>query len=88
MNHYQHSAAVFWGVLASGALRTTFTTWSNLSEHALNSVFAFLEILLPRSDPHPWIQLIFIIVIAAMYLGLAYLTQATEHFYVYEFLNP
>ena len=62
--------------------------WSNISEHALNSVFAFLEIVLPQSDPHPWILLVPLVVILALYLGLAYLSHATEHFYVYAFLNP
>ena len=55
--------------------------------HALNSVFAGLEIILPRSDPHPWLLLVPMIVILALYLGLAYLTHATEGFYVYSFLN-
>jgi hypothetical protein len=58
------------------------------SAHALNSVFAFLEIILPRSEPHPWIQLIPLIIILALYLGLAYLTHATENIYVYSFLDP
>lgn len=62
--------------------------WSNISQHALNSVFAFLEILLPMSQPHPWIQLVPMIIILALYLGLAYLTHTTEGYYVYSFLDP
>lgn len=80
--------AVFWAVLAIGAFSTTFTTWSNISEHALNSVLAFLEILLPRSEPHPWINIAPLIGILALYLGLAYLTHDTEGIYVYTFLDP
>lgn len=79
---------VFWAVLASGAFRSPFTTWSNISEHALNSVFAFAEIVLPCSEPHPWIQTAPIVVVAALYLALAYVTQASEGFYVYYFLDP
>ncbi len=55
--------------------------------HALNTVFAGLEIILPRSDPHPWLLLVPIIIILALYLALAYLTHATEGFYVYSFLD-
>lgn len=78
---------VFWAILANGAFNTTFSTWSNISQHALNSVFAFFEIVIPRSDPHPWLQMVPIVIIAAFYLALAYVTHATEHFYVYSFLN-
>ena len=55
--------------------------------HALNTVMAGAEIILPRSDPHPWLLLVPIIIILALYLGLAYLTHATEGFYVYSFLD-
>lgn len=53
----------------------------------MNSGFAFLEVALPRSQPHPWINLVPLIVILASYLGLAYLTHATENIYVYDFLD-
>ena len=33
-------------------------------------------------------MLVPLIVLLALYLGLAYLTHTTEHFYVYSFLNP
>jgi hypothetical protein len=46
-----------------------------------------LEMILPRSDPHPWLLLVPIVIILALYLGLAYLTHATEGFYVYSFLD-
>ena len=79
---------MFWAILAHGALDNALSTYTNTSEHALNSVFAFLEIFLPRSDPHPWLQLVPLIVIGLLYLALAYLTHATQHFYVYNFLDP
>lgn len=79
---------MFWSLLSEGAYSSKFNAWSNISEHALNSVFAAVEILLPRSDPHPWIQLVPSIVLGALYLGLAYLSHSTEHFWVYNFLDP
>lgn len=54
----------------------------------MNSVFAFLEIILVRSDPHPGINLVMLVIILACYLGLAYLSYDTWGFYVYGFLNP
>lgn len=80
--------AVFWAILSGNAFRSLFSTWSNISEHALNSVFAFSEILLPRSEPHPWINMVPLVVLLACYLGLAYVSHATEGFYVYDFLDP
>lgn len=79
--------AVFWAVLADRVFESTYRAFSDISQHALNSVFAFLEILLPASEPHPWIQLIPIIVILALYLALAYLTHAVQGWYVYSFLD-
>ena len=78
---------MFWTILSDGAYRTELNSFDNISMHALNSVFAGLEIILPRSDPHPWLLLVPIIIILALYLGLAYLTHATEGFYVYSFLD-
>ena len=36
----------------------------------------------------PWWHLIPLIILLAMYLGLAFVTQATQGFYVYNFLDP
>lgn len=77
---------VFWGLLYSG-FRTKFSAWTNISQHALNSVFALFEIIFPRTAPLPFLHIIPIIVILGMYLGLAYVTYDTEHFFVYNFLN-
>jgi hypothetical protein len=35
----------------------------------------------------PWLDIIPIIILLALYLGLAYLTHATDGFYVYDFLD-
>lgn len=80
--------AVFWGALSNGAFSNEWTTWSNISQHALNSVMAFAEIVIPRTLPHPWLNIIPIVILLALYLGLAYLTHTTQHFYVYPFLDP
>ena len=77
---------VFWGLLAD-RIPTTFSLWSNTSEHALNSAYAFFEIVFPRTERLPWFDLIPVVILLALYLGLAYLTHATEGFYVYPFLD-
>lgn len=81
--------AVYWARLYSGTwFPEQFTAWSNLSRHALNSLFALFEILVPRTAPPPPIHMLWLIVILALYLALAYLTHATKGFYVYSFLDP
>jgi hypothetical protein len=78
---------VYWAVLYS-KFDSIYHIWSNTSEHGLNSLFALFEILMTRINPPPWVHLLWLIVILAAYLGLAYLTHATKHVYVYNFLNP
>lgn len=82
------SVAVFWSLLAYGALSTQFSTWVNISEHGLNSFLAFAEIVLTRADPSPWINLVMVIVLIALYLALAELVHAAAGYYVYDFLDP
>ena len=60
-----------------------FNAWSNTSIHALNTVFAGFEIFIPRTVPPPPLHLLLLIIILALYLGLAYLTKATQGFYTY-----
>ncbi|KAI1809300.1 hypothetical protein GGS20DRAFT_572615 [Poronia punctata] len=80
---------VFWALLSSpDTLSTPYSTWSNISQHGLNTYYAVFEILVPRTDPMPWIHLPFLILILALYLSLAYLTNATKGFYTYDFLDP
>ncbi|KAH8773946.1 hypothetical protein BGZ57DRAFT_763406 [Hyaloscypha finlandica] len=78
---------VYWAILYSG-FSSRFTLWSNVSQHALNSVFGLFELAFSRINPSPWIHLLWLIVILACYCGLAYVTYATKHYYVYSFLNP
>lgn len=69
------------------SFNSRFAVWSNVSQHAFNSVFAFFEITIPRTDPLPFFHLIAIIVILALYLAVAFITYDTDHFYVYDFLD-
>lgn len=55
--------------------------WSNISQHALNTGFALFEILFTHSGPSPWRHLIPLILILAGYLGVAYITHATQGYY-------
>lgn len=86
--------AVFWALLtSSNTLSTRYSAWTNISEHALNTVFAAVEIFAAGAAPAwgngagkrgivlPWIHLPFLIIILGCYLGLAYVTHATQGFY-------
>lgn len=59
-----------------------------ISRHALNTFFALLEIILPATSPPPLLHVIGLIILLLLYLALAYLTHATQGFYVYNFLDP
>lgn len=79
---------VFWAVLSYGAFSSVESAWTNVSEHALNTVLAVLEISLARTEPLAWVLMVPVVIVLALYLGLAYLTHTTEGVYVYSFLNP
>jgi hypothetical protein len=74
-------------LLKPGHFPSTFFLWSNTSQHALNSAYALFEIIVPRTSRLPWLDLIPTIIILALYLALAFLTYATDGFYVYPFLD-
>jgi hypothetical protein len=80
---------VYWGRLYSGTwFAEVFDGWSNVSKHLLNSVFALFEIVVPRTDLPPPVHMTWLVLVLALYLALAYITQATKGFYPYDFLNP
>lgn len=80
---------VFWALLADAqTLGTPFGRWSNTSFHAMNSLFAIIEIVCSHGGPTPWVHMILLVVIAAGYLGVAYINYAHAHFYTYSFLDP
>lgn len=81
---------VYWIILAptDEPFQGAFKTWSAISVHIINSVCCVFEIIVPRTQRLPWIHLPFCILFVALYLGLAYITYATQGFYTYNFLNP
>ncbi|KAJ7601864.1 hypothetical protein DFH06DRAFT_378554 [Mycena polygramma] len=80
---------VFWALLSSPeTFGTRFSSWSNLSLHALNTLFALVEITLTNALPAPWRLLPLLIVLLGGYLGVAYVTRREQGFYTYPFLNP
>ncbi|KJZ71590.1 hypothetical protein HIM_08984 [Hirsutella minnesotensis 3608] len=79
---------VYWGVLYRAPwFPVTYDAWRNLSEHAFNTVFALFEIVVPRTDPLPWVHLFWLILILLGYLAVAYITLADQGFYTYGFLD-
>ncbi|KAF8901355.1 hypothetical protein CPB84DRAFT_1777647 [Gymnopilus junonius] len=80
---------VYWALLSDpSTLASVYSSWSNISKHALNSVFALFEIICTDVPTMPWLDLLITIVILGGYLGIAYITHATQGFYTYEFLDP
>ena len=80
---------VFWAIMYSGPWPTgRYEQWLNLSVHGLNSLFALIEIIIPATKRPPVSHLAVVLLIMSLYLGLAYLTKATQGFYVYEWMNP
>ena len=55
--------------------------WENTSLHILNSVFALSEILLTFLGPIPWLYLPVCIFTIGLYIGLAYISHASQNFY-------
>jgi hypothetical protein len=53
----------------------------------MNSVYALFEIIFPRTEPLPFLNIIPIVILLALYLALAYLTYYTQGFYTYGFLD-
>ncbi|CAG8065510.1 unnamed protein product [Penicillium salamii] len=85
---------VFWVfIYESPWYSKTLTGWQNVStsvaitQHALNSLYALLEIILPATSPHPWIAIPFLVLGLLLYLCVAYITHHTEGFYPYTFLD-
>lgn len=87
---------VYWAVLFrgwalggedGGAYSDAFVVWEDVSQHGINSAFALFEVVLPRTEPMLWVHLVWLLVILAAYLGLAFVTVATQGFYVYGFLD-
>lgn len=79
---------VYWGVLYEDPwFGLRFDAWRNISQHALNAGYALFEIFIPRTEPPPWIHLLWLIVILLAYLALAFVNLARTGDYVYSFLD-
>jgi hypothetical protein len=80
---------VYWSILYSPPwFPVVFDAWQNLSQHGLIGLFSLLEILLPTTQPHPFLHLAFLILILLLYLCLAYIVHRTQGYYTYNFLDP
>ncbi|QRV84379.1 transmembrane protein [Ceratobasidium sp. AG-Ba] len=80
---------VYWVLLASSStFQTRYSSWNNITVHAMNSGFALFEVLFTRAGPMPWTHVPFLIVLLGGYVGVAYITHATQGFYTYSFLDP
>ncbi|KAH8823518.1 hypothetical protein DL96DRAFT_1469425 [Flagelloscypha sp. PMI_526] len=80
---------VYWALLATPkTFSTTYNAWSALSVHALNTVFALIEICGSNIPLLPWLTLIPNILILLLYVAVAYISHETLGFYVYSFLDP
>ncbi|KAJ3515977.1 hypothetical protein NMY22_g14313 [Coprinellus aureogranulatus] len=81
---------VYWVLIApsDAPFSDFFDGFSNITKHILNSVFALFELLLSNVGPHPWLNLLWTILILGAYVGVAYITFATQGFYPYSFLDP
>lgn len=47
----------------------------------MNSLFAIIEIVASHGGPQPWIHMVFLVIIAALYLAVAYINHAVAGFY-------
>ena len=82
-------STVYWGSMWTRSWwADDFDQWSMISIHAMNSVFATFEIVFANTSPHPFLHLGPLLLIMTLYLGVAYITKATEGIYVYLWLDP
>jgi len=76
---------IFWGSLWDGwRPATTFYKRHSVSIHGFDSLFAGFEIWLTRTTPPPFLHLPFLCIILSLYLGVAYITNPAQGFWVYE----
>ncbi|TWU76216.1 hypothetical protein ED733_004061 [Metarhizium rileyi] len=79
---------VYWVVLYRAPwYERAFDGWHNVSQHALNSLFALFEVVFARTEAMPWVHLAWLIVIMLGYLAVAFITLATQGWYTYRFLD-
>ncbi|KAJ7610130.1 hypothetical protein FB45DRAFT_993492 [Roridomyces roridus] len=83
-------SVVFWGIIApdESVFDNRYDAWSAISVHLLNSVFALFEILLTNTPLSSWLLLPFGLLLLSGYVGIVYITYATQGFYAYTFMAP
>ncbi|KZO97871.1 hypothetical protein CALVIDRAFT_597332 [Calocera viscosa TUFC12733] len=81
---------VVWAILYNPKTywATTYSSWEEVSVHMINAVLAMFEVIFSNIAPMPWWHMLFIVIGLALYLGVAYITRASQGFYTYSFLNP
>jgi hypothetical protein len=80
---------VYWGSMwAREWWSDDFSQWNMITMHAMNSVFAGFEIIVTETSPLPIAHLSALLLIMSLYLGIAYITKATEGIYIYLWLDP
>ncbi|PNY24920.1 Uncharacterized protein TCAP_05141 [Tolypocladium capitatum] len=79
---------VYWAILYKNPwFPREFDAWHNVSQHALNSLFALFELVVARTAPPPPVHLVWLIAVLLAYLAVAYITLAAQGFYTYSFLD-
>jgi len=79
---------VFWLLLAKGSsIQPGYHLWSNVSFHAMNTLFILAELVLSRA-PLLWIYAPLLPVVQLLYMGVVYLVHATQGFFTYPFFDP
>ena len=83
-------SSIYWGSMWVGPswFKTHFDSWSMISIHVLNSLFATFELVVTQTPPLPWLQMSALLLIMGLYLGIAYLSKVTAGVYVYLWLDP
>ncbi|RXW16609.1 hypothetical protein EST38_g9245 [Candolleomyces aberdarensis] len=81
---------VYWGLIAPSEdpFKDFFEAFSNITKHSLNAAFGLFELFFTNAGPHPWLHLLWTIVILGLYVATGYITFATQGFYPYTFLDP
>ncbi|KAK9416245.1 putative FAR-17a/AIG1-like protein [Seiridium unicorne] len=80
---------VFWSLqYGPEKLASPYLAWSNISRHALNALVSVLEVILPRTEPMPWVHAPLLVLMLGGYCAIVYITEANEGFYTYGFMNP
>ncbi|KAJ3534652.1 hypothetical protein NMY22_g6827 [Coprinellus aureogranulatus] len=82
---------VYWVLIApsDAPFSDFFDGFSNITKHILNSVFALFELLLSNVGPHPWLNLLWTILILGAYVvSLISLSPPKDSIVSYSFLDP